>query len=273
MYKEILKQNNPHERDEFIKFYNNGHKYEISIDLKSKYTSVTTWCHSHFAKFDADAIIANIYKSKNWGPNNKYWNMTPEEIKSTWKKSGDSAANSGTNLHEQIEHFMNNEFINYPYSHNELSSYYLNNNHLSNNLSIEWEYFMNFIKEYPDLKPYRTEWMIFDEDLKLAGSIDMVYENADGTLSIYDWKRCKAISTINEWNKFAITPVISHIHDTNFWHYTLQLNTYKFILERKYNKMVTNLCLVILHPDNSNNTYQLMNVPILTKEMLDLLSL
>jgi nucleoside-diphosphate-sugar epimerase len=44
----------------------------------------------------------------------------------------------------------------------------------------------------------KFEWMIFDEDLKLAGSIDMVYENPDGTLSIYDWKRSKDISKINK---------------------------------------------------------------------------
>ena len=68
---------------------------------------------------------------------------------------------------------------------------------MSGNISFK------FVKDHPQLKPYRTEWMIFDEDLKLAGSIDMVYENPDGTLSIYDWKRSKDISKVNGWNKFA----------------------------------------------------------------------
>ena len=121
------------------------------------------------------------------------------------------------------------------------------------------------------MTPYRTEWMIFDEDLKIAGSIDMVYENPDGTLSIYDWKRCKDISKINDWNKFSINPLICHMPDTNFWHYALQLNTYRAILERKYNKKVTKLCLVRLHPDAMEKTYELLEVPILTKEMEDLL--
>ena len=35
--------------------------------------------------------------------------------------------------------------------------------------------------------------MIFHEELMLSGSIDMIYENPDGTLQIYDWKRCKEI--------------------------------------------------------------------------------
>jgi len=41
--------------------------------------------------------------------------------------------------------------------------------------------FLEFVKNTPTLKPYRTEWIIYHEDLKLAGSIDMIYENEDGT--------------------------------------------------------------------------------------------
>ena len=33
--------------------------------------------------------------------------------------------------------------------------------------------------------------MIWDKELRFAGSIDMVFENPDGTLQIYDWKKNK----------------------------------------------------------------------------------
>ena len=56
---QLLQKINSHERDSQIKFYERGHRYEISTDLKSKHTSVTTWVHKHFPKFDADAIIAS----------------------------------------------------------------------------------------------------------------------------------------------------------------------------------------------------------------------
>jgi hypothetical protein len=42
------------------------------------------------------------------------------------------------------------------------------------------------------------------------------------------------------------------------------------ILEAKYGKTVTELCLVCLHPDNAYKTYDLIPVPFLEKEMLDL---
>jgi hypothetical protein len=63
---------------------------------------------------------------------------------------------------------------------------------------------------------------------------------------------------------------VRHLPDTNFWHYALQLNTYKTIIEDKYGAKVVGLCLVCLHPDNANGTYQIINVPFLEKEIADL---
>ena len=270
MSQPVLQIQHSHPRDEFIKFYNRGHKYEITNDPNSKYTSVTTWNHNHFPKFDADAIIQNMFKGKSWGPGHKYWGMTAEQIKNSWKTNGDTVSAAGTNLHERIENFMNDARCCADYTHKDLYDIYKNEYKEHIDDQVEWEYFLHFVCEYPDLKPYRTEWMIFDEELKLAGSIDMVYENPDGTLTIYDWKRSKDITKVNGWKKCAINPLIGHMPDSNFWHYTLQLNTYKSILERKYDKQVTKLCLVRLHPDNEDKTFELIDVPILTTEISQL---
>lgn len=267
MVKPILSNVYGVERDSLIKFYTRGHKYEILSDKNSKYTSVTTWNHSHFPKFDADKIIDNIFKSKSWGPDHKYWGQTAEQIKASWKTNGEQVAGAGTNLHERIENFMNNEKLKPGYLLKDLYEEY---NNSSEENELEWDYFLKFVNGNPDLKPYRTEWMIFHEDLKLAGSIDMVFENEDGTFSIYDWKRSKEITKVNNWNQYALNPLISHMPDTNFWHYSLQLNTYKRILEDKYGKKVTKLCLVRLHPNNTEKTYELLDVPILEKEMSEL---
>jgi ATP-dependent exoDNAse (exonuclease V) beta subunit len=136
--------------------------------------------------------------------------------------------------------------------------------------SLEWKYFINFINDTPQLKPYRTEWTVYHDDVKISGSIDMVYENPDGTLSIYDWKRAKNITRINNYNKFAISPEICHLPDSNFWHYALQLNTYKAILEQKYGKIVKDLILVRLHPDAEEKNYELITLPNLSTEISDL---
>lgn len=265
----VLSQRNKHERDQFIEFYEETHKYIITNDKDSKYTSVTTWNHSHFPHFNADEVIKNMMKSKNWKEGHKYWGLTSEEIKKMWDTNRDNVSGAGTDMHYEIECFMNNTNILYDYTHKDLYEFYCKTG-IPAIETIEWKYFIEFIKDTPHLKPYRTEWTIYDEELKLAGSIDMIYENPDGTLSIYDWKRAKNITTVNSFNKYAIEPIICHMPDSNFWHYALQLNTYKFILERKYNKKIKDLYLVRLHPDAEEKTYQLIKLPDLNKELNEL---
>jgi len=262
----ILSTRNFHQRDSNVLFEPTGHKYTITTDPDSKYTSVNTWNHFHFPKFNADEIIRKMMISKSWKEGHKYWGVTTTEIKNIWNKNRDNAASAGTNMHYEIECFMNNPHLPENYTHKELYESYIP----CPSPSLEWNYFLKFVKDYPNLKPFRTEWMIYSQELKLAGSIDMVYENPDGTLSIYDWKRALNITKTNSWNKTALTKCISHLHDTNFWHYALQLNTYKAILEKNYGKKVTELYLVKLHPDNTENTYELLSLPILEKEIKDL---
>ena len=48
----------------------------------------------------------------------------------------------------------------------------------------------------------------------------MVYQNPDGTIDIYDWKRAKEISAVNNFEKRELVP-LSHITHSNFWHYSL----------------------------------------------------
>lgn len=249
---DYLANKNKHMRDANISFEAGPHIYTIFGEEGNTYTSVTTWNHSHFGNFDADAIITNMMKGKNWSKS-KYFGQSREEIKDGWEKNRDEAAKSGTNMHYQIECYYNNVTLDEPLD------------------SIEYSYFNNFLDVCKGLHPYRTEWMVYHEELRLAGSIDMVYENPDGSLMIYDWKRSKDIVKTKPFVTYAITECINHVPDTNFWHYALQLNTYKMILESKYGKTVTKLALVCLHPSKKN--FEIIPVPVLKKEIEDLVAL
>jgi hypothetical protein len=267
----ILSVRNAHPRDKNIEFFEKEHKYIILTEPHIKYTSVTTWNHTHFPVFDADVIISNMMKGKGWKEGHKYWGLTPQQIKSQWNSNKDTVAGAGTNLHYDIECFNNDKRLQFEYSNKELYEIYMCDKKKEYELSpIEWKYFINFVKDFPELKPYRTEWIIYDEDTKISGSIDMVYENPDGTLSIYDWKRSKNITRINNFNRFALPQSICHLPDTNFWHYAMQLNTYKFIIEKNYGKKIADLFLVRLHPDAEEKNYELIQLPDLTNEMKDL---
>jgi hypothetical protein len=237
--------------------------------------SVTTWLHSHFRQFDADAIIEKMMSNQERWKKSPYYGKTPEEIKAQWDKGRDEAAAAGTAMHAAIEHWAL-----YPEEeHSDLP-----------------QHFLAFLKDHPDFKPYRAEWMIFHEEIRLAGSIDMVVgggapqspslraspspknkgadalERGGGTsVTLLDWKRCKKIEKTNGFGEFALTDCISHLPDTNYWHYALQLNTYKAILEAKYGKKVSKMYLVCLHP--SLPSYQLLSVPDLSNEVAELFAL
>jgi len=267
----VLSSRNSHPRDADIQFFEEDHKYIILSEPDVKYTSVTTWNHSHFPKFEADSIIDNMMKSKSWKEGHKYWGLTPEQIKAQWNTNKDAVAGAGTDLHYEIECFNNDKRFQFDYTNKELYEIYMSDNKMTHDSkAIEWQYFINFVRDFPDLKPYRTEWTVYHDDVKISGSIDMIYENPDGTLSIYDWKRAKLITRINNFNKFALPPQICHLPDSNFWHYALQLNTYKAIIEQKYGKVVKNLFLVRLHPDAEEKNYELIELPDLSTEIKDL---
>ena len=65
-------------------------------------------------------------------------------------------------------------------------------------------------------------------------------------------------------------PPVEHLPDTNYWHYCMQLNIYRHILETKYNKKIIGLYLVGIHPDLK--TFQQEKVPFLIQETIDVFS-
>ena len=245
----ILEEKNNHERDKHIRFEEEGHIYTIKVD--TTYISTTTWVKTFFEEFNSDLIIDKMMNSNNW-KNNKYYGKSKDDIKNEWSKQGKLASELGTKLHLDIENF-----------YNELDV---------DNDSLEFSYFKNFHQDNTDLTPFRTEWYVWDEELKICGSIDMIFQNTKGELIIYDWKRCKEIKKTNNWGKTATEKIISHIVDTNFWHYALQLNIYKAILEKNYGYKVPELYIVCLHPNNNNNNYQKYKIPDLQEEVEKLFS-
>jgi hypothetical protein len=246
---DFLEKENPHKLDTHITFDEGPHIY--TIDGDSDFMSVTRWNHSHFPHFNANKIITRMMNSPYW-EKNKYYGLTKEEIKKQWNDNGRKASADGTKMHYDIECFYNNIE--------------------TTNESIEFKYFWEFYEDFNYLKPYRTEWMVWDKELKLAGSIDMLFENSDGTLEIYDWKRCKEIKKTNNWGN-SFTKCISHLPDSNFWHYSLQLNTYKYLLEKNYGKKINGMYLICLHPNNKNKSYIRLEVPDLTNELNNLMKL
>ena len=287
----ILERRNAHARDLLIKRKVHCHGYNITGFEDTTFTSVTTWVGEHFGKFDPDKVIPLMMRGKKWNELHECWGMAPAEIKQHWSEKGRVAAEMGTALHDRIEVFMNRIGTETGViDHSRLLKT------VGRNLPrltgkrrrvgvdaeeaeeaeeegveveeepIEWEYFLSFLEDTQHLVPFRTEWMVFHEEWGLAGCIDMVYVNDDGTLSIYDWKRCtKLTAEPSRWDKPCLSKHMPHVTDTKFNHYALQINVYKAILEAKYGFVVRDMCLVQLHPEN--DSYRILPLPDMSSEI------
>lgn len=246
-----LKIKNAHPRDANLKFDEPTHVYTIEGD--SNYTSVTTFIHSFFHHFDADKVISKMRQGKNWGPENQYYGLTDQEIKDGWVANGKQAAELGTLMHLNIEYYYNG----LPFTQGFVET-------------KEYQLFQEYLADHKEYKPFRTEWAVYTKRYRLAGSIDMVYIDPKNPkkIIIADWKRAKEIKFSNKWEKGY--PPLNDIDDCNYWHYTLQLNIYRMILEKYYDKRVSEMFLVILHPNQEHYIkipVQKVTAPIL--KMLD----
>lgn len=230
----MLHIKNKHEFDDRIKFQSKGHKYWIDGD-STDVISVTTYIKSFFQEFDTDKIINGILNKHEYAndPEYKYYKMNPENIKEMWEKNRDESSGKGTELHKDIEDFYNNIF--------------------PDNDSIEFKYFLNFYEDHNEkYEIYRTEFLVFSEILKISGSIDALFQNVEnGTFAIFDWKRSKEIKMESYMDKKGKFPM-NKVSDCNYYHYSLQLNLYKTILEKFYNIPIKELFLIVLHPNQSN---------------------
>lgn len=245
----MLSVKNKHQFDYKIKFQDEGHKYWINGDNKNV-ISVTEFYKKFFPEFEtkSDEIINAIINSEKYkDPDYKYHNMSAEAIKKSWKNIGNEASDLGKQLHKDIEDFYNSR-----------------EEHFENDNEIVSKQFAQFYEDHKHIKIYRTEWLVFVEKLKLAGAIDAVFKNEDGTYSIYDWKRSKEIKYESEDDgKYPF----EHLPNVNFSHYSLQLNIYREILEKYYDFRIKDMFIIVFHPNNEGGKYQKIKIEKMEREV------
>ena len=239
-------------RDAFITFDEKPHKYAIRGD-QTGIKSCTEFIHLFYKPFNSKEIAATCAEDQT---NPEYVGKTAIEILVIWKLGQDL----GSEMHYQIERNLNG----LPYTLPEFA------------YCAEIEMYINFSLDNGHLRIWRTEMRIYDEELRIAGSIDAIYEDLEhpGYFYIVDWKRankiwfegfctCRSIDGKKKHGlgrdlkpttctRFAPHPVTSDLDDCNYIHYSMQLMLYRYILEKNYGMKFTGQSLVVLHPHQRN---------------------
>lgn len=238
--------------------------------------SVTTFVHSCFPAFDAESVINNsILGNRRWNtdPSYKYYRMSKEAIKASWKQKGSEASTLGTQMHATIESFYNHPTL---WQCRDVLTLQKAINASTDQLTCntpELNQFLDFHVNVAlpwNLEPYRTELCVFDRNIRVAGSVDMLYKSpnfeASGGRALYmlDWKRSEEIDTTNKFRKFGNYP-LQDLAATNHSKYCLQLNVYKRMIEENTDLYIEYMALGVFHPSAAG--YKIYSVPPLPQHV------
>ena len=229
-------------RDKALKFYEKSHKYKFK---KETFTSVTQLTHKFFEPFDAKGIARKLAKF----PVYKKRGMGVRAILAEWKES----AEHGTRVHQCMEDWIEGkpnpkEFV-------------------EERDKLKFESGMKYMLENQTTEEDVTEVKIYSKKYKIAGMIDLLRHNSDGTISLVDWKTNKRIMQKSYQGKTGIHKLTQDMDDCHTVKYALQLSLYAYILESEYGFKIKDLEIVHLM-ETKYRVYKVPYTKMLAKAIL-----
>jgi ATP-dependent exoDNAse (exonuclease V) beta subunit len=204
------KARNPHGIE--IKFEEESHRYSSIIDGKEiTYVSGTSFVSKFFPQFDPTGVITRKCAQKR--------GLTVEALKQQWREKANRSCAYGTKIHECCEDTLLGRTLRNR-AENPKEEFAIRNA------------VMTAEKVRGRSEILGVEKIIFDEDLRIAGTIDLLIRaKKNNQVWICDWKTNEKLSKNNTYNDFGLPP-IEHIPNTSFGHYTCQLNLYEYLLKK-----------------------------------------
>lgn len=213
-------------RQDNIAFEDETHEYHHPKDEtgNAEYISVTTLI-DRFFPFDMDRFIQGKAKKEH---------RSEEDVLEEFLTNRDEAAEKGTYLHEQIEHFLKGEAY--------------------DGSSKEFTMFKQFYQQIVVSKGFEffdAEKRVLLDEYNIAGTVDALFKkpNKDEYL-IVDWKRSKKLVVDGHPKKYGYgyaLSELSHLDNSSYYKYALQQNIYRYILETNYGMSISSMNLIVLH--------------------------
>ena len=272
-----------------IAFIEETHKYFDVTNPDAKFTSVTTMIHEYTQPFDKEFWSAykalekllpkdvwnvekkSLLNSKKFDkvlldlhsiPENDF-NREQQNILDEWDNENRKSCERGTKIHADLENSFYSKKDDISLSKFEIGGKFECRKDYSE-LDIE-----NGV--YPE---YLISRVSDDGKLRIAGQIDLLVKKGNKII-IADWKTNKKIETKSFFNSKTKTSVkmkfpLNNLDDVNYWHYTLQLSTYAWMIQ-KLNPEFEIEDLVLVHFDHSDNM-TVYHLPYLKTEVIKMLN-
>lgn len=223
-------------------FVESSHQYYY-YDTPVK-TSVTTWIGKFFPTFDSDTISSKYAKKHN---------LTQEQVLADWKRKSDISATSGTIIHSWLENAKRGKTFDIDYSIADKLNIL---DEVKERVNILLPKAKEFHKDtLGKLYPIQLEYTVGIKDY-IAGNIDMLcWNDYAKEFQIWDYKNTKEISTNNPWGNKCLKP-FQYYADCSLVHYSIQLNTYKYILKRQLGINIGSMYLVHFNYTKKDDTFK-----------------
>lgn len=249
-------------------FFNDEKHVYLDKLTGEPYISVTTligeyenkFNESFFSKYKALEALADpdhfslvkqgLLSTQIWKPelidklkiDKEEFNNKVQEILDSWHNTRDEACDHGTWTHSLMETSF------YGKTHFDLSEFDCPN--IVGNYKCVKGYYPKQLEPgiYPE---YLVSW-ISPEGLHISGQVDLLVRDGDD-ITIIDWKTNREIKKKSFFNSakkhnVMMKAPLNNIMDCNYWHYTLQLSLYAYMIE-KLNPGVNIKELKIVHID------------------------
>jgi ATP-dependent exoDNAse (exonuclease V) beta subunit len=236
-------------------FFSDDHHYEL--DGEKVGTSVTTLIHDFTNPFDKEKVAMN--QAIKYG-------VDKDEILENWRLENLFSTVKGTLVHEYAQGLWNGEEV-LP-NYDEIKE--VDINRLKKAFDSSSRQALKFYNDYKDkLSVFKDEFIVGSREYDIAGSIDnLLYFKEDNGLVLIDYKTNKEIKYNSFGSKKMLYP-IDNIEDCNYVHYCLQLNIYKYFIE-KYAGINIKKTFIVYFDENKDN-YEIIRIKNLKNEAIKLL--
>lgn len=235
--------------------FNDGDHSYINQLTNKKYTSVTTVIHEYETPFD-DSVWLPI-KAKEY-------NVSIDSVDYAWTFLNELSTYKGSAIHNFIEQYYFNKTHVYP--QNEIISNFGYDPVFKDYEYIKKNQFLEFANiSRNKLIPIKPEMIVYDNDYMISGMLDMIFYNVKkGMLEIWDWKTNKKLNTQNRFQNMK--KVLSHLDQCEINTYSLQLHTYKHIIEKNTGIKFSDDCYIVWFFEG-NKSYEIIKTKDMTYEV------
>lgn len=228
-----------------IRFDEDRHTYTTSYEnFEVQYLSMTAFVHKFSPEFDAKAASEAVAARQG---------TDPASVLAMWEEKKNAACRLGTRVHEICEDcLLGRAPRNKPDDDNEKSI-----------MRQGWAA-AKCLKE--KMRIWGVEKILFDPDLRIAGTADCLAIDAAGKYWVVDWK---TNAKIDDSGRGEMLAPVAHLPACNKSVYSLQLAGYEYVLRRQgYIPSAADVGRMLIHltPDS----WEVIKTPQMDVEIRDM---